>query len=264
MTEERDSRASVLRDLVREAGFDSGGHPAPELLFEYQERLLTPVQAEEVQDHLALCPDCARMVLELAGTVPPAVPGAPSRLSEREMAEVWPGLRKRLPFPAAPSPAWAWAWRRPLERVALPLAAAFLAATVGLSVWSASLLRDQQRLTRPQANVAIVNLAPQGQEVLREGKRPSAVPRDAEEVLLVLNLADLRRFPTYRAEILTAADGRLLWAGDDLERSSRGNFTLRLPLSFLPPGRYRIRLFGLDGGRREPLADYEVDLAAPR
>lgn len=261
MTEERDSRSSVLRDLVREAGFDSGGHPAPELLFEYQEGLLTPVQAEEVQDHLALCPDCARMVLELAGTVPPAVPAATARLSEREMAEVWPGLRERLPLPAASSPAR----RRPLERVALPLAASFLAATVGLSIWAASLLQDRQRLARPQANVAIVNLAPQGEGMLREkARRGEIVPQGAEEVLLVLNLADLRRFPAYRAEILTAADGRLLWAGDDLERSARGNFTLRLPLSFIPPGRYRIRLFGLDGGRREPLADYEIDLTAPK
>lgn len=260
MTEERNSRASVLQDLIREAGFADGGHPAPERLFEYQEGLLAPGQADEVRDHLALCSDCTRMVLELSGTVPLAAPEARAPLSEKEMADVWPGISRRLPLPSETRPR-----RRPMERIALPLAASFLVATLALFLWAGALLRENRRLARPQANIAILDLAPQGQRMLREDvRRPEAVPQGTQEVLLVLNLADLRPFPAYRAEILASSDERVLWASDDLARSSRGNFTLRLPLSFVPPGLYRIRLFGIDGGRREPLADYEVDLNAPK
>src|SRR5262245_53308308 len=100
MTEAQDQRASMIHGLVREAGLEAGGHPAPEQLFEYQEGLLREEEEAKVQDHLALCPDCTRMVLELAGTVEPEFPEVEGPLSEERMAALWPGLRQRLPLPS--------------------------------------------------------------------------------------------------------------------------------------------------------------------
>jgi hypothetical protein len=172
------------------------------------------------------------------------------------MAVLWPELRRRISLPPQPQAAH---WRRSFERVALPLAASLLVATLAAFFWGWSLVRENHLLARPQVNVAVLDLVPLG-EVRQDEGGNAGVPREAEAVLLVLNLADLRPFQTYRAEVLGVPDGKLLWASDALQRSVRGNFTLQFPRPFPGSGLYRVRLFGVDGGKREPLADYEVDL----
>ena len=198
MTVERGRRVSMVYGLAREAGLEAGEHPAPERLFEYQEGLLTKEQEAEVQDHLTLCPECTRMVLELSGTVAPELPEVEAPFSRERVEAIWPGLRRRLPHPPKPQVA---RWRRSAQRVALPLAASFLLATLAL----------------------------------------------------VLSLVGVYG--------LVSADGKFLWLSDELQRSTRGNFTLQLARPVPDSGRYRVRLFGVDGGRREPLAEYEVDLS---
>lgn len=258
MAESEDRRVSRIYDLAREAGLEAGEHPAPEQLFEYQEGLLTREEEAEVQDHLALCPDCTRMVLELSGSVKPKFPEAEASLSEERVAALWSGLRERVPLSPPPP---AFRRRRFFERIALPVAASLLLATLATSFWVWSLFRENRLLARPRVNVAVRDLVPLGEpEVLREHEGKAGIPRESEAVLLVLNLADLRLFPIYRAEILDAPDGKLLWASDAMQRSVRGNFTLQLPLPFPGSGRYRVRLFGIGGDRRELLAEYKVDL----
>lgn len=260
MADLQDGRVSMIYDLAREVGLEVGEHPASEYLFEYQEGLLTAEEASEIQNHLALCSDCARMVLELAGSVEPEFREVEAPLSEERMAALWPGLRQRLSNPPQPKAA---RWRRSFERVALPLAASLLVATLATTFWAWSLSRENRVLARPRVNVAVRDLAPLSDpEIRREEGETTGIPRDAEAVLLVLNLADLRPFPTYRAEILEASpDGKLLWASDAMQRSVRGNFDLQIPRPFPGSGRYRIRLFGVEGDRREPLAEYKVDLS---
>jgi Putative zinc-finger len=264
MAEERDRRFSMLRDLVRETGLEANEHPPVERLFAYQEGLLSGVEETELQDHLTLCPDCTRMVLELSGAVEPEVPDAETALPEERMAKLWPAMRRRLPRPfpsleAAPR-------RRSFERLALPLAASLFLATAGASLWSWSLLQRNRELASPRVNVEVRDLVPLGEE--REARRgrgdEAGVPRGAQAVLLILNSADLRSFPSYRAEIRELPSGKVLWAGSGLRRSARGNFTLQLPLPLPGSGRYRIQLLGVEGDRREPLATYEVDLSAAR
>jgi hypothetical protein len=265
MTEERDRRVSRLRDLVREAGLEAASrHPSVEQLFAYQEGLLRDGEETEVQDHLILCPGCTRMVLEFSGAVEPEVPEAETALPEERMARLWSAMRRRLPRPfpeleAAPR-------RRPFERAALPLAASLFLATAGASLWSWSLLQRNRELAEPRANVEVRDLVPLGEEreARRGGREEAGVPRGAQAVLLVLNSANLRSFPSYRAEIRELPSGKILWAGSGLLRSARGNFTLQLPLPFPGSGRYRIQILGVEGDRREPLATYEADLSAAR
>lgn len=265
MTEERNSRASAFTDLVRQAGLDAGPHPAPERLLEYQEWLLGQAEAEAVQDHLALCPECTRKVLELAGTLPPELPAGVAPLSDEQMAEIWPAIRGRLPL-SAPIPLETGRPRRQAWRTALPLAASLLlATTLAASYWAGSMLRENRRLAEPRVNVAVEDLVPVGQtDVRRERSSRKDVSPQAEAVLLVLNVADLRPFPAYGAEIREGPQGPVLWSSDRLRRSSRGNFTVQLSRPFPGSGPYRIRLFGIDGDRRELLAEYEADLRAKK
>jgi hypothetical protein len=262
MTEERDQRVAMLYDLVREAGLEDGGHPPADQLFAYQEGLLTSGEEAEVQDHLSLCPDCARMVLELSGTVEPEMPATETPFSEERLAKLWPGMRRRLPLPFQAGTA---SRRRSSERIASALAASFLLATGGVSLWAWSLHQQNHQLAEPRVNVEVRDLVPLGEGGVRRGRGDEAgVPRGSEAVLLVLNLDNLRSFPTYRAEIQELPAGKVVWVGSDLRRSSRGNFTLQLPFPFPGSGRYRIRLLGVEGDRRELLATYEVDLSTPK
>jgi hypothetical protein len=259
MIEERDRRVSVLHDLIREAGLEAGEHPVAEQLFAYQERLLTGEEEAEVQDHLSLCPGCTRMVLELSGDVEPEVPEAETAPSVERIAKLWLGMRGRLllPFPAAMPPR-----RRSFERIASAVAASLLLATVGASLWAWTLRQQNLLLGEPRVNVEVRDLIPLSEgETRRDEEGKSPLPREAKAVLLVLNSADLRPFPIYRAEILETSTGKILWASDQLRRTARGSFALELPRPFPGSGKYRIRLFGVDGGKRDPLAEYEVNLS---
>jgi hypothetical protein len=263
MTEERNLRASAFSDLLRSAGLKAGPHPPPERLLEYQEGLLGEPEAEVVRDHLALCSECTRMVLELASTLPPELPARFAPLSDEQMAEVWPAIRQRLPL-SPPIPLEAGRPRRLVWRIALPLVASvLLATTLASSYWAWSMLRESRRLADPRVNVAIENLVPTGQTDIRgDGDLRKGVPPRTDAVLLVLNMADLRPFPVYGAEIREGLQGPVLWSSDQLQRNSRGNFTVQLLRPFPGSGLYRIRLFGIDGQRRELLAEYEADLRA--
>ena len=58
----------------------------------------------------------------------------------------------------------------------------------------------------------------------------------------------------YALEIVDAA-GKRVWGASGLVRSPTDDFTLTL-LEPLPRGAYTVQLYGLDGGRRTPLASY--------
>ena len=266
MTEDRDLRASAFSDLVERSGLNAGPHPPPEILLEYQDRLLGDSEAAAVQDHLALCPECTRMVLELSEAVPPELPAGVAPLSDKRMAEIWPEIRLGLPQQATEIQVESQRRRRAVSLAVLPWAASILlAATLGASYWGWSLLRDNRRLAEPRVNVVVEDLAPMGQSDIRgDANLLKPVSPSSEAVLLVLNGADLRPFPAYGAEIREDGQKQILWSSDQLQRSSRGNFTVQLSRPFPGTGHYQIRLLGIDGHRRELLAEYETDLYAKK
>lgn len=249
----------AMAELIREAGFGAGEHPAPEVLSEYLDGLLSAGEKAELQDHLALCPECTDMFLEMAGISEPAagIDSADPVLSEERAHVLWPALRRRLNFQPQES------FSRPFfrsEQVAWALAATLLLTTVLASTWSYSRDRGYPQSPAPAVNIAVLDLVPIGQAgVVREIEASDPLLA-AEQILLVLNLADLRPFDGYRAELTDSAGGNVIWANDDLRRSPSGNFTIQLPAAMLGD-RNKIELFGLSADGREKLAQYEIPFA---
>lgn len=243
--------AGVLPDWVAERD----QHPAPVDLFEYQQGLLSPEQEDLIRDHLADCADCTSMVLELAGVIPPTFPEARPEISPERLEANWQATIAKLWLPALRP-------RRLFDRVALPLAAGLLLTTLGAAYWG---WRSSERLAlalrEPIVNVAVRDLLPDDTDgTFREEGAGPAPDHSSGPELLILNVADTRGLTRFRAEISPENEPHhLLWASDGLERSPAGRFTVSLPASFLPAGRYRVRLLGLNETTREVLAEYRLD-----
>lgn len=244
-------------------------HPEPATLLAYQLRQLSSEEAERLRDHLALCGDCSRLVLQIESF--PDLPPLPADrlLSDRQMAAEWALLGRRIGLDAA-APAAAPAPRRlSPPRVPLPWAVAaslLLATTLGLGVWVHRLLGKVDVLAGPQVNLAVADLDPEGSGP-REGT--SAEPAElhpaasTDRILLILNLADWRPFAAYRLRMTNAA-GQVVWESGDLARSDQGHFLLTLPRALLPAGTYRLQLSGqTSDGKQQKLAAYHLRIAGP-
>lgn len=124
-------------------------------------------------------------------------------------------------------------------------------------------LRDQvSRIgsaSRPELNVPIIDLDP------RDGARGSTgqsgkdirLPKGAASLLLILNITGERSFRDYSLDIKDQV-GVLRFEGKGLRRSAENTFTVSVPRTMLPPGQFRIALYGLDGGRRDLIQDYLI------
>ncbi len=124
-------------------------------------------------------------------------------------------------------------------------------------------LKQQQRpdAATPQINVSIVSLEPQG--VNRGAPDQTAtvikVPARAELFTVVLNVSGQAEFSDYALQIANAR-GQVIWGGAGLRKSPENTFTLALPRSLLPAGRYRFRLDGVRQGRHTRIEEYPIQI----
>jgi hypothetical protein len=131
-----------------------------------------------------------------------------------------------------------------------------------VSYRSIVLQRELEELSRPQLNTPIFDLLPRDTVYL--GQRPSAdivLPAKVRFFTVVLSSGVRRSYRDY-AVAISHADGRQIYKGQGLERNAFGSFTLTLARRTLKPGEYRIRLFGLADGQREPIGEYVLRIAA--
>lgn len=122
----------------------------------------------------------------------------------------------------------------------------------------AELERRLAETPRPGAllNVPLVGLAPR--DPVRGEIEEVTLPEGLDLFFLLLSKYDTREFPSYRLEIADKDTGRMVWRGEGLEVSRLNEVTLALPRDLLPPGDYRLRLYGVKDGKAEEVGEYEV------
>lgn len=276
----QDDFAGALRAIMAAKRRELGGPPTPEELLAYRDGSLDPAEQERLEARIAVYPEAARTLADLAAfpNIEPA-PGVPD-ISEEEVAARWQTFRRRLAELPSPQPA---APEEPQEApVVVPLrphapsaseknrtahgappwwlaAAASVALAAGLGGFLAGRAAHDPVPTSA-INVAIAELRPIEEGGDRAASSAVDLPEDAEDLVLVLGLDDPGDFPGYQAEIVDA-QGVPVWSRDGLHPTSLGNFHLSFRRSTLPPGQYRIDLSGLDkAGRKSRIATYELRL----
>lgn len=227
----------------------AGKHLTADELVAYRGGQLSQDEKERVQEHLAACPDCTSLLLDLAVFQEEAGPSA----SEFEVAAVWRGVRQRaaeskervVPRPPR-SPRWLQA-----------LAASLLVATAALSFRAVTLERRLAEASRPEINTPVEDLrAP-----VARGAAPAPVTVTLEPGMrlftLVLVPASRQDYPDYEVTLLRAG-GSEVWTGRGFRKNRFGSFSLTLSRGLAGSGEYLVRLSGLEGDRRISLGEYDL------
>ncbi len=172
--------------------------------------------------------------LESLATARAALPGNLVRFEKRDAAQTV-GARRR---PARGWPGYA-------------LAAAFGAASLGLSAW---LVQLKEQIEQP----VIVGTSATREIRFLDGKRTEMLTVAAEEshVTIYLVLSEVESFPAYRLELYDE-ENETVWSSE-IARDPHDEFLLVLPRRLLSPGSYRIRLSGRDQERLEVLDEREI------
>jgi hypothetical protein len=260
----REDFDNALKATMAARREELGGPPTPEELLAYRDGRLDPAARQSVEARLAAHPDSARTLADLAAFPEvEAAPGTPE-LSDEDVEVRWQALRQRLgELPAEPPAPRAVPRPRRFPAFRLALAALLLLAVGGAGGFVAGRASHPPRADLA-VNAVIAELAP----VEEGGTRSMSlveVPDTSEEVVLILGLPDGRELPQYGVEI-EGSKGARIGRRDGLRPTPLGTIHLSFPRSVLPPGVYRIRLFGSDAGgsgaeRKSLLAAYELRLA---
>jgi hypothetical protein len=227
----------------------AGEHPSSEKLSAYQANELSPAEDDAIQEHLVGCSLCVERLLELQQFLEFAPEGeAREGVADLETAAEWRKLRGRI----------LGTGKIVLSRLAASLILGLLLVPLfGISWWlreRSAELKEQvvelqgeiAELRTPQVGVPVEHL---------EGPRDEARQIPAGRTVdLDLRTSAPKDYAEYLVEI-AARDGQVLWSSP-LKRTDSGTLTFRLVGGFLEPGVYRIRLAGIQGGRRELLEEY--------
>jgi hypothetical protein len=140
-------------------------------------------------------------------------------------------------------------------RNALTAIAAALAVIFGALLWQA-----RMELRRPRALPQQI-LLPDAQRGAGDGA--TMLTGTADAWLLTPTLIGEQRFDAYRFELVDA-NNRSVWKSGAIRRSEDDTLAVLVPRPFLPPGRYKLILYGVSGARQEQLESYSVRVPTPQ
>lgn len=264
------SCASCARELeqVRLAAQVFGAHLSPGSLVQLAwDRPLTGLDADLAHRHLESCASCSEelaLARESRGLEAQARPRASPAAS---MAWRWGALAAALPLAFVGGMLWrvtpdsADTAAAAAEKQGLQARIAALQSEIRREQESGEALEQQVgRLTGPQPNVAVVEVFPDS--LALRSARPSqnrvAVEADAAWVVLLLSSGKARSGPVV-VEVRDQS-GSTVWRGSGLRPGPLGGYTLAVPSTLLPNGRYAIGI-STPGGRMIDRYPLEVSRA---
>lgn len=238
-------------------------HPEFEQWVQYREGKLSTEGEDSMQEHLAHCPRCTHLLLDLEDFLSP--PEEENGALSFEKAAVWRAVRPPKQRPS---------WQFPSS-----LAAAFLVGVLALGVWTSGErqeLKDMRQvvasLTAPQPNSPIYHLAPTTRSS-RPARQGFPLAQEMQTFTLVFNLVSDDPESTFRADLIDK-DGNVALSVPDLQLDEYGTLTLGLSRRSLEPGDYLVHVHGMgsgsedastsaDEGGPDPVASYTFRLETP-
>ncbi len=234
--------------LAEDAGKRAGGHPQLDELADYLAGDLAPETQARIQDHLVACRTCTTKLLDLETLSEPG-PQPAEGVADLALAAAWREQKTRIADLEG-----ARRHQRTMRWVSA-VAASFFVATVGLSVHVTQLRQTIVGLEAPEVNPPVVYL---DGSVLRGGAETETTELGAEDRSLILNITPLTtEWTTFEVQVLSAS-GSEVWTGRGLDLTDYGTLDLRMSRGVMPEGDCQVRLFGLDGDRRELLQETEL------
>lgn len=264
MHEEEDLLRGVFRSYAASARRQFAVHVSEEELEQFTSGNLPEERLEAVRDHLAVCHLCLadtldRRVFPLVGP-PDEVP----QLSEEQIEERWRKMRsalvsQALPKPKPPSgPPVQRSRRRPI-RMAAAVAAVALLAIASFRIFSGF----WPSVGAPSVNAQIVSLVPEGsgRGTVTRGKEETvqsvSISAAADSILLVLNIATLSDFSTYRIDLIEAGQEKPRWSDSSIRPTQGMSFTVSFPRAALPENIYLVQLWGGEDSQLQLIAQYQ-------
>jgi hypothetical protein len=249
------SELQVVYQQMRAEHRADGEPPTAEEVLAYFDGKLSDADEARVRELLVAYPEMAR-----AATAPfpsdDARPGDPGFLSEAELSKRWESLQGRIHQPRGARVLQFWQ--------AVAAIAAALAITFGSLLWRSQV--NAQRLT---AEVTQPHVIPDEIVLVPDGRRgpgdaATTVTPVGDSYLLVASVLNPEHYDKYRLEIagVTPNGMRTVWRSAALTRRPDDTFLIGVPRAFLPPGLYRIVVYGTNGGPEEQIASYSLRVAS--
>jgi hypothetical protein len=271
-----------MRDLVEGRGARQG-HPDLDDLLAYAERRLEADRAERLKDHLATCPECAKLFLDLKAFAKDvnaqndqAEPSARAEAAWWELQSRIQGEEKRgasADFSSEakePEPVRRLEAPAPLPKTAndrglswLKLMAALLAiAVVGLvypyihgksGVREARVRHYPLRIEAPLESES----GTRGLSLDREARAITIHTGDHSVVDITLPV-DATPYEDFQVSIMDEASRGSVWKKEENAPGEEKRFSFDLTPGELPPGRYQLQIHGLENGRQDRLVGQAV------
>lgn len=119
----------------------------------------------------------------------------------------------------------------------------------------------EQRLEDSRRSEALLNVPYVGfssNSTERGEIKEVTFPAKTGVLFLLLSVTDKASFPTYRLEVVSKDSGGVVWKGEGLKTSQINEVSLVLSRDVFSPGDYRLRLYGLKGGKAELVEEFEL------
>lgn len=141
-----------------------------------------------------------------------------------------------------------------------------------MALESATLRGELDTLSKPQLNAPLMAIEPASALMLADPTRkdtltPVDVPSTVSLFTLILRLPPDKVQENYLVELLEYKSGKALWSEKQVQKIPLPQFTLTLAKRNVQAGKYRVRISGLKGKKKEVVDHYDVQvnyLSPPR